>query len=112
MTGDKEKWQNLIEYKGSHEVVTADATKLSINHIDKTLVSPNSTADLMLLQNVYHVPSMKKILLSVAQLKSTGHFILFGLQDIRIYHDLEKIKEPVIKGQRLNSVYVMLAEIA
>lgn len=27
MTGDKEKLQNLTEYKGSHDKVTADDTK-------------------------------------------------------------------------------------
>ncbi|KAG5598611.1 hypothetical protein H5410_029981 [Solanum commersonii] len=112
MTGDKEKLQNLTKYKGSREVVTADDTKLPIAHIGKAVVSPNSSVDLMLLQNVYHVPGMKKNLLSVAQLTSTGHFILFGPQDVRIYHDLEIKKEPVMKGQRLNSVYVMSAETA
>ncbi|KAH0666163.1 hypothetical protein KY285_027369 [Solanum tuberosum] len=76
MTGDNEKLQNLTKYKGSREVVTTDDTKLSIAHIGKAVVSPNSSADLMLLQNVYHVP------------------------------------EPVMKGQRLNSVYVMSAETA
>ena len=53
---------------------------------------------------------MKKNLLLVAQLASTGHFILFGPQDVRIYNDLENKKEPVMKGQRLNSVYVIFAE--
>ncbi|KAH0642694.1 hypothetical protein KY289_033668 [Solanum tuberosum] len=76
MTGDKEKLQNLTKYKGNREVVRADDTKLSITHIGKAVVSPNSSADLMLLQNVYHVPEL------------------------------------VMKGQRLNSVYVMSTETA
>jgi len=66
----------------------------------------------MLLQNVYHVPGMKKNLLSVAQLTSSGHYVLFGPQDVRIYHDLEVKEESVMKGQRLNSIYVMSTEIA
>ncbi|KAH0661929.1 hypothetical protein KY284_026860 [Solanum tuberosum] len=83
------KLQNLFEYKGSREVVTADDTKLSIAHI-----------------------GMKKNLLSVAQLTSSGHYVLFGPQDVRIYRDLEVKEEPVIMGQRLNSIYVMSAETA
>ncbi|KAH0722644.1 hypothetical protein KY290_005298 [Solanum tuberosum] len=75
MTGDKKKLQNLSNYKGSHEVVTADDTKLSITHI-----------------------SMKKNLLSVDQLTSSGHYVLFGPQDVRIYHDLEVKEESVMKG--------------
>ncbi|KAH0720363.1 hypothetical protein KY285_005165 [Solanum tuberosum] len=89
MTGDKKKLQNLSKYKGSREVVTADDTKLSITHI-----------------------SMKKNLLSVDQLTSSGHYVLFGPQDIRIYHNLEVKEESVMKGQRLNSIYVMSTEIA
>ncbi|KAH0661325.1 hypothetical protein KY284_026256 [Solanum tuberosum] len=112
MNGDKKKLQNLSEYKGSLEVVTTDDIKLLIAHIGKTIVSPNSCVDLMLLQNVYHLPSMKKNLLSVAQLTSSGHYVLFGPQDVRIYRDLEVKEELVIKGQRLNSIYVMSAEIA
>ena len=110
MTGNKDKLQNLTKYKGSREVVTADDTKLLIAHIGKDVVSPNSSADMMLLQNVYHVPNMKKNLLSIEHLTSKDHFILFGPQDVRIYHDLEIKKDVVIKGQRLNSGYVMSAQ--
>ena len=89
MNGDKEQMQNLIKYKGNREVVTIDDTKLSITHIGKVVVSPNSNVDMMLLRNVYNVQGMKKNLLLVAQLTSTGHFILFGLQNVSIYQDLE-----------------------
>ncbi|RVW59275.1 Retrovirus-related Pol polyprotein from transposon TNT 1-94 [Vitis vinifera] len=74
MTGDKEKLQDLSEYKGRH--------------------------------------GMKKNLLSVAQLTSSGHSVLFGPQDVKVYRDLEIMEEPVIKGRRLESVYVMSAETA
>ncbi|KAH0648227.1 hypothetical protein KY285_033475 [Solanum tuberosum] len=89
MTGDKKKLQNLSEYKGSREVVTTDDTKLAIAHI-----------------------GMKKNLLSVAQLTSLAHYVLFDLQDVRIYCDLEVKEEPVMKGQKLNSIYVMSEETA
>nr|DAD23742.1 TPA_asm: hypothetical protein HUJ06_025205 [Nelumbo nucifera] len=89
MTGDKEKLQNLLEYKGSRVVVTTNNSKLPIAHI-----------------------GMKKNLLSVSQLTSSGHFVLFGPQDVKVYRDLEVIEEPVMKGRRLESVYVMSAETA
>jgi hypothetical protein len=41
---------------------------------------------------------MKKNLLSVAQLTSSGHSVLFGPQDVKVYRDLESLDEPVIKG--------------
>ncbi|KAH0717771.1 hypothetical protein KY285_013802 [Solanum tuberosum] len=89
MTSDKKKLQNLSKYKKSREVVTTDDTKLPIAHI-----------------------GIKKNLLLVAQLTSSGHYVLFGPQDVRIYHDLEVKEESVMKGQKLNSIYVMSAETA
>jgi len=48
----------------------------------------------------------------VAQLTSSGHYVLFGPQDVKVYRDLEIIKKPMMKGQKLESVYVMSAETA
>ncbi|PHT43340.1 hypothetical protein CQW23_17365 [Capsicum baccatum] len=112
ITGDKEKLQHLSEYKGSKVVVTTNNSKLSIAYIGNTVVSPQHSDIEVTLQNVYHVPSMKKNLLSVAQLTSSGYFVLFGPQDVMVYRDLETIEEPVMKGQRLESVYVMPVEAA
>ena len=55
---------------------------------------------------------MKINLLSVSQLTSSGYFILFGPQDVRVYHSLEITEEPLMKGQGLESVYVMSTETA
>ena len=112
MTGVKEKLQNLSEYKGSRVVVTADNSKLPISHIGNTVVSPQYSNDEVLFQNVYHVPGMKKNLLSVAQLTSSGHFVLFGPRDVKVYRDLNVTEQPIMKGQKLDSIYVMSAETA
>jgi hypothetical protein len=112
MTGDKEKLQNLTEYKGNCVVVTANNSKLPIAHVGNTMVSNHYSDNDVSFQKVYHVPGMKKNLLSVSQLTSSGHFVLFGPQDVRVYHSLEIAEEPLMKGQRLESVYVMSAETA
>jgi len=112
MTGDKEKLQNLTEYKGNRVVVTANNSKLSIAHVGNTMVSNHYSDNDVSLQKVYHVLGMKKNLLSVSQLTSSRHFVLFGPQDVRVYHSLEIAEEPLMKGQRLESVYVMSAETA
>ncbi|KAF2320714.1 hypothetical protein GH714_030269 [Hevea brasiliensis] len=59
-----------------------------------------------------HMTGMKKNLLSVAQLTSSGHFVLFGLQDVKMYRDLKISEKPMMKGRRLKSVYVMSVELA
>ncbi|RVW66752.1 Retrovirus-related Pol polyprotein from transposon RE1 [Vitis vinifera] len=112
MTGDKEKLLDLSEYKGRHMVVTVNNSKLPIAHIGNTVVSSQYNTNDVSLQNVYHVPGMKKNLLSIAQLTSSGHSVLFGPQDVKVYRDLEIMEELVIKGRRLESVYVMSAETA
>ncbi|KAK3030594.1 hypothetical protein RJ639_039680 [Escallonia herrerae] len=112
MTDDVEKLQNLSDYKGSHVVVTANNSKLLIAHVGSAIVSPQSSDDEVPLQNVYHVPGMKKNLLLVEQLTSSGHFVLFGPHDVKVYRDLEIIEEPVMKGQRLESDYVLSAKTA
>uniref|UniRef100_A0A2N9HLQ3 Uncharacterized protein n=1 Tax=Fagus sylvatica TaxID=28930 RepID=A0A2N9HLQ3_FAGSY len=68
MTGNKEKLQNMSKYKGKKVVVTADNTRLPIAHIGETLILPRFNAEQVPLEQVYHVPGVKKNLLSVAQL--------------------------------------------
>ncbi|XVE51173.1 hypothetical protein DITRI_Ditri02bG0018100 [Diplodiscus trichospermus] len=40
MTGDKEKLQNMIEYKGGRVAVTANNSRLTISYIGKTIITP------------------------------------------------------------------------
>ncbi|KAE8663053.1 hypothetical protein F3Y22_tig00113123pilonHSYRG00166 [Hibiscus syriacus] len=112
MTGDKQKLQNLSEYNGGRVVVTADNSRLPITHISKTIVTPRYNTNQVQLQDVYHVPGMKKNLLSVAQLTSSGHYVLFGPQDVKVYRDVKITETPTMEGRRLESIYVMSAESA
>ncbi|KAE8673149.1 hypothetical protein F3Y22_tig00111810pilonHSYRG00151 [Hibiscus syriacus] len=112
MTGDKQKLQNLSEYNGGRVVVTADNSRLPITHIGKTIVAPRYNTNQVQLQDVYHVPGIKKKLLSVAQLTSSGHYVLFGLQDVKVYRDVKISETPTMEGRRLESIYVMSAESA
>ncbi|KAL0452913.1 UNVERIFIED_CONTAM: Retrovirus-related Pol polyprotein from transposon RE2 [Sesamum latifolium] len=88
-SGDKEKLKNVSKYMGSRVVVTADNSKLPIAHV-----------------------GVKKNLLSVAQLTSSGYIVLFGSQDVKVYQKVEILGEPVMMGRRIESVYMMSAEIA
>ncbi|KAM0986171.1 hypothetical protein ACFX2C_013370 [Malus domestica] len=112
MTGDKQKLQNLSEYKGGRVVVTADNSRLPIAHIGKTIVTPRYNSNQVPLQDVYHVPGMKTNLLSMAQLTSSGHYVLFSPQDVKVYPDLKISEIPTMEGRQLESVYVMSAESA
>ncbi|KAE8699425.1 hypothetical protein F3Y22_tig00110578pilonHSYRG00054 [Hibiscus syriacus] len=106
------KLQNLSEYNGGRVVVTADNSRLPITHIGKTIVTPRYNTNQVQLQDVYHVPGMKKKLLSVAQLTSSGHYVLLGPQDVKVYRDVKISETPTMEGRRLESIYVMSAESA
>ncbi|KAG6489183.1 hypothetical protein ZIOFF_050443 [Zingiber officinale] len=112
MTGDKEKLQNLSQYKGARMVVTADNSRLPIAHVGKTVITPRYNSNQVPLQDVYHVPGMKKNLLSVAQLTSSGHYVIFGPENVKVYRNLKISEAPTMEGQRLESLYVMSAESA
>ena len=51
---------------------------LPIAHIGNAIVSLQCNDADVLLQDVYHVLGMKKILLSVAQIAPSSHHVLFG----------------------------------
>lgn len=91
-------------------MVTANNSKLPVAHIGNTLVSPQYCDNDVSLHNVYHVPVMKKNLLSLAQLTTSGNFVLFGPEDVRVYNDLRIAEEPLMKGKKLESIYVMSVE--
>ena len=54
-------------------VVAVNNSKLLIAHIGNVIISPQCNDADVLLQNVYHVLGMEKILLSVTQLAPSGH---------------------------------------
>ncbi|GJY60112.1 PLAC8 family protein [Tanacetum coccineum] len=112
MTGDKEKLKDVSKYTGSRVVVTANNSKLPIAHVGNTIVSPLCNDTNVSLKDVFHVPGMKKNLMSVPQLTSSGQYVLFGPQDVKVYRNLEVHGDPVMMGQRMESVYVMSAETA
>ena len=64
------------------------------------------------LQDVYHVPGMKKNLLLVAQLTVLGHYILFCPPDVKVYQDLKISGSPTMEERQLESVYIISAESA
>lgn len=55
---------------------------------------------------------MKKNLLLVAQLTSSGHYVLFCPIYVKGYPVLNISRIPIVEGRRLESVYVMSAKSA
>ncbi|KAJ0778941.1 putative RNA-directed DNA polymerase [Helianthus annuus] len=64
------------------------------------------------MQEVFHVPGVKKNLFSVSQITSTGKYVLFGPNDVLIFDKFETSSIPILQGKRTDTVYVLLAESA
>lgn len=112
MTGDESKLSSITKYIGDRVIVTADNTHLSISHVGKTQLPQKYGHEEIQLENVYHVPGMKKNLLSVPQLTTSGNYVLFGPDDVKVYKELKVIGTPFIEGPKMKAIYVMSAEEA
>nr|KYP49539.1 Retrovirus-related Pol polyprotein from transposon TNT 1-94 [Cajanus cajan] len=112
MTGDKGKFLSMSEYKGERVVVTANNSKMPIFHIEKAAIVPRFSPHQVEVDNVYHVPGIKKNLLSVSQLTTLGNYVVFGPKDVGVYRRFKPICPAIMKGRRLESVYVMSAQEA
>lgn len=89
MIDDKEKLQNTTKYKEGRIVIIVDKSKLPITHVGKADVVPHFSSNQVQLQNVYYVSGMKKYLFLVSQLESSGHYIIFGPNDVTVYRNLK-----------------------
>jgi hypothetical protein len=72
MTDDIKKLDGLEKYKGRQVIMTANNSKLSITYVDKPTIFPHFSSDMLELQRVYYVFSMKKNLLSIITTDDTN----------------------------------------
>ena len=110
MTGDIKKLDGLQEYKGNQVIVTANNSKLPISYVGRTILSPHIGPKEFQLQGVYHVPGMKKNLLSVSQLTAQGNYVVFGPQEVKVYRNLKESGTPIMEGRKMESIYAMSAQ--
>ena len=111
MANDDKKLENITDYKGRRVVLMAENSRLSISYVGNVVISRYGPQQLQL-EKVYHVPGLKKNLLSVPQLTAKKKYVLFGPEGVAIFRKLKVIGTPIMKGRRRQSVYVLSAESA
>lgn len=102
LTGDIKKLEDLEKYKGSQRY----NSKLYITHVGKTIISHRFSPEQIQLQKVYHVLGIKKNVLSDVKLTTQGNYVLFGLQEVKVYCNINASGTPIMKGRKLESFYV------
>ena len=53
---------------------------------------------------------MKKNLLSILDLTDYGNFVVFSPKDIKVYQQVKIVDTPIMEGQKVDSMHVLLAE--
>jgi hypothetical protein len=98
MTDDIKKLDGLEKYKGRQVIVTANNSKLPITYVGKATISPRFSSDMVELQRAYHIPDMKKNLLSVSQLTAQGNYVVFGPHEVMVYRNLKTSGTLIMEG--------------
>lgn len=101
----------MAEYKGGHVVGTSNNSRLPIAHIGSTVLAPQYNPQKVALQDMYYIPGMKKNLLSISQLTSSGHYVLFGPQAINIYQNLKILETPTMEGRKIRLVLCIVSRV-
>ena len=105
------KFLRLQKYKGNDAVVTADNTVHPVEHVGDLTISPMKGGS-KVLENVYHVPGMKKNLVSVPQITAAGHYVLFGPEDVKVLANADVRGDILMEGRKVKKLYVLSAGTA
>ncbi|KAG6385352.1 hypothetical protein SASPL_154185 [Salvia splendens] len=103
-------FSEMCDHHGERLVVTADnSTHPVAKEGDVTIdVVGNPTAKSVKLHDVYHVPGLKRNLVSVTQITDSGKFVLFGPNDVRVLDNVKNISADVtFIGEKRGSLFVM-----
>ena len=62
----------------------------------------------MKLDNVYHVPVLKRNLVSISQITNSGKYVLFGPNDVKILDNVKTLEANILfTGEKKDSMFVM-----
>ena len=95
ITGDEKLFSSLQRHEGKEATITADN---SIHRVEKeeTVVIKEDDEEPITLKNVYHVPGVKKNLLSVVNAVDSGNYVLFGPRDVKFLRNIKELKADVV----------------
>ncbi|XP_077252459.1 uncharacterized protein LOC143891833 [Tasmannia lanceolata] len=99
----------VAKYDGNHAVVTADNSIHAVKNVGDVTVTSWCGEENSILKYVYHVPGLTKNLVSVAQITSAGKYVLFGHDDVKVFEKVDVSGNPIMRGKRMETMYVLSA---
>ncbi|KAJ1388134.1 gag-polypeptide of LTR copia-type [Sesbania bispinosa] len=106
--GNSQVFSEVHPHNGDRVIVTADNTT---HHVEKEgTFKINASSGEVKLSDVYHVPGLKKNLISVSQITNSGKYVLFGPNNVKILNCVRNIDvDTILEGKRKDSLFVLSA---
>ncbi|KAL8116818.1 hypothetical protein AgCh_023112 [Apium graveolens] len=106
VTGNDSVISGLRKHDGDRIIVTADDSAYPV--VKEGVVEIGGDNTNIRLDDVYHVPGLKKNLVSVSQITNSGKYVLFGPNDVKVFDNMKKIEaDIVLTGDKKRSLFVM-----
>lgn len=102
----------MRQHHGERVIVTADNSTYPVAKEGAVTidVAGDTKTSSVRLDDVYHVPGLKKNLVSVSQITESGKYVLFGPIDVKVLDNMKDISADVIlSGEKKGSLFVMSA---
>lgn len=108
VTGNDSLFSELHQHNGERVIVTADNSTYPV--VKEGIVKIDVNEASVQLNDVYHVPGLKKNLVSVSQITDSGKYVLFGPNDVKVLDNVKNIgADVVLTGEKKGSLFVMSA---
>ncbi|KAF7840585.1 pyrophosphate--fructose 6-phosphate 1-phosphotransferase subunit beta [Senna tora] len=109
VTGDDSVFLELRQHDGERVIVTADNSTYPVMKEGVVKIGVDRDTDIKL-NDVYHVPGLKKNLVSVSQITNSGKYVLFGPNDVKVLDNMKNVDANVVlSGKKKGSLFVMSA---
>ncbi|KAL4347792.1 hypothetical protein GQ457_17G001580 [Hibiscus cannabinus] len=109
VTGNDELLSDLRQHKGERVIITADNSAYPVAQEGVVKIGMDDT-NVVKLNDVFHVPGLKRNLISVSQITDSGKFVLFGPKDVKVLENVKNISADIVtSGEKRGSLFVMAA---
>ncbi|KAK3012509.1 hypothetical protein RJ639_007995 [Escallonia herrerae] len=112
VTGNSELVSNIHKHNGDRVIITADnSIHPVVNEGTANINAHGSMNSDVVLKDVYHVPGLKKNLVSVSQITDSGKYVLFGPKDVMVLDKLKNVEADILLvGEKKESLFACLLE--
>ncbi|KAJ7965013.1 Retrovirus-related Pol polyprotein from transposon TNT 1-94 [Quillaja saponaria] len=108
VTGNDSLLSELRQHNGERVIVTADNSTYLVAKEGIVKIGIGDTRTVKL-NDVFHVPGLKRNLVSVSQITNSRKYVLFGPNDVKVLDNVKNIAADVIfTGEKKGSWFVML----